>query len=168
MESSGSCRCGHLRYRFEGPFGPVANCHCAFCRRVHGAAFTTVAFVDPDRFTWLSPVQNASIYTTPQGAVRHFCGQCASPIFNYSPILKLGAVLTNSLDSPQPAPWVHVNVESKLPWLLISDGLPSFRRGPRRSRFGGSSSLILVHGFHGASWSLPPNDRLQGSCGAAR
>jgi len=130
MESSGSCRCGHLRYRFEGPFGPVANCHCAFCRRVHGAAFTTVAFVDPDRFTWLSPVKNTSIYTTPQGAVRHFCGRCASPVFNYSPILELGAVLTNSLDSPQPAPWIHVNLESKLPWLLISDGLPQFQTWP--------------------------------------
>ena len=39
-----------MRYRLTGPFGPVANCHCGFCRRVHGAAFTTVAFVAPDSF----------------------------------------------------------------------------------------------------------------------
>jgi hypothetical protein len=41
-----------------------------------------------------------------------------------------GAVLTNSLDSPQPDPWVHVNVESKVPWLVISDGLPQFQAWP--------------------------------------
>lgn len=146
MESSGSCRCGHLRYRFEGPFGPVANCHCVFCRRVHGAAFTTVALVDPDRFTWLSPVENASIYTTPQGAVRYFCGQCASPIFNYSPILELGALLTNSLDSPQPAPWLHANLESKLPWLLISDGLPQFQTWPTPEQ------LRMLVESHPGSW----------------
>ena len=35
-------------------------------------------------------------------------------------------------------------------------GSPSFRRGQRRSRFGRPSSLILVHGFPGASWSPPP------------
>jgi hypothetical protein len=97
---------------------------------VHGAAFTTVAFIDPGRFAWLSPSENASVYRTPLGAARHFCGRCASPIFNYSLPLKLGAVLTHSLDSLQPSPWAHVNVESKVPWLTISDELPQFQTWP--------------------------------------
>jgi hypothetical protein len=62
--------------------------------------------------------------------VRHFCGRCASPIFNYSPALELGAVLTHSLESGQPNPWAHVNVESKVPWLELSDALPEFETWP--------------------------------------
>jgi len=110
--------------------GPVANCHCAFCRRVHGAAFTTVAFISPDTFAWLTPAESASRYRTPLGAVRHFCGRCASPIFNFSAPLELGAVITQSLDTGQPAPWAHVNTESKVPWLTIADGLPQFPTWP--------------------------------------
>jgi hypothetical protein len=130
VEFTGGCRCGHLQYRLVGPLGPVANCHCVFCRRVHGAAFTTVAFVPPDAFAWLGPPEAASRYQTPLGAVRHFCGRCASPIFNFSPVLELGAVVTQSLHGAQPAPWVHVNVESKVPWLALADGLPQFPAWP--------------------------------------
>jgi hypothetical protein len=62
--------------------------------------------------------------------VRHFCGRCASPIFNFSPLLELGAVVTQSLDGVQPTPWVHVNLESKVPWLVIADDLPGFQTWP--------------------------------------
>jgi hypothetical protein len=64
------------------------------------------------------------------GAVRHFCGRCASPIFNFSPVLEMGGLVTQSLDGAQPAPWVHVNLESKAPWLVIADGLPRFPAWP--------------------------------------
>jgi len=130
LESTGGCRCGRLRYRFAGPFGPVANCHCGFCRRVHGAAFTTVAFVDPHGFSWSSPPEAVSRFETPLGAVRHFCGRCASPIFNFSPVLDLGALITQSLDGVQLVPWAHVNTESKAPWLVIGDALPQFPTWP--------------------------------------
>lgn len=154
MEATGGCHCGHLRYQVRGAFGPVANCHCAFCRRVHGAAFTTVAFIAPDCFTWLSPSTNPSRYHTPLGAVRSFCGRCASPIFNYSPVLELGAVITNSLDSSQPPPWLHVNVESKAPWLEIADELPRFQQWPT------SEQLRRLLAAHPGAW-IP--DRLVAS-----
>ena len=43
MKLAGGCRCGALRYQVDGDLGPVANCHCAFCRRIHGAPFTTIS-----------------------------------------------------------------------------------------------------------------------------
>jgi hypothetical protein len=64
------------------------------------------------------------------GAVRHFCGRCATPIFNVSEALELVAVVTQSLDDAQPTPWAHVNTESKVPWLVLADGLPQFLTWP--------------------------------------
>ena len=52
MKLAGGCRCGALRYQVDGDLGPVANCHCAFCRRVHGAPFTTIVFLSRDAFAW--------------------------------------------------------------------------------------------------------------------
>ena len=125
------CRCGELQYTVSHSFGPVVNCHCAFCRRVHGAAFTTVAFVPRASVAWLRGEGDASVYTTPLGNQRHFCGRCASPLFNVGGAGGLAAVVVGSLqDSDQPDPWAHVNLESKAAWHQISDGLPQFASWP--------------------------------------
>jgi hypothetical protein len=68
---------------------------------------------------------------TPHGNRRHFCGYCASPLFNVAAAGELAAVVIGSLqDAEQPAPWAHVNTESKAPWYAISDGLPAFPSWP--------------------------------------
>jgi hypothetical protein len=33
----GRCLCGELAFAASGDLAPVINCHCGFCRRVHGA-----------------------------------------------------------------------------------------------------------------------------------
>ena len=50
MTISGGCLCGAVRYAISGAIGPTGNCHCSICRRAHGAAFATWAFVDPGQF----------------------------------------------------------------------------------------------------------------------
>jgi hypothetical protein len=143
---TGGCRCGQLRYEVRGPLGGVVNCHCRFCRRVHGAAFTTVTFIGAQNFVWQTPPERAARYQTPLGSVRHFCGVCASPIFNLSRELELGGLVTNSLDGEQPAPWAHLNVESKLPWLVIGDSLPQFQAFPR------PAELVELYRRHPDAW----------------
>ena len=39
----GSCLCGNIRYEVEIIPEQVFNCHCKFCRKAHGADYTTVA-----------------------------------------------------------------------------------------------------------------------------
>jgi hypothetical protein len=89
-----------------------------------------VAFVAPSSFTWVTLPEAASTYITPMGVSRRFCGNCATPIFNFSNAEELGCVITQSLESARPAPWAHVNTESKDPWLTIADDLPQFRAWP--------------------------------------
>lgn len=127
----GTCRCARLEYAVSHAFGPVIHCHCAFCRRVHGAAFTTVAFVPRASVVWIRGETDVAVYSTPLGNRRYFCGGCATPMFNVGGAGELAAIVIGSLqDSDQPAAWAHVNTESKAPWHTISDDLPQFRTWP--------------------------------------
>jgi hypothetical protein len=129
---TGNCRCGALQYSVTHRFGPVINCHCTFCRRVHGAAFTTVAFVPRGALDWVRGEDAVAVYRTPLGNRRHFCGMCASPLFNTGGAGELAAIVVGSLqDAEQPAPWVHVNTETQAPWHRICDGLPEFLTWPK-------------------------------------
>lgn len=131
MKASGGCRCGALRYGVDGDLGPVANCHCAFCRRVHGAPFTTIVFLSHDAFAWAPGSAEPARWTTPAGNIRQFCGVCASPVCNYSTAVDLASLVVSSLpDERQPAPWMHVNTESMSPHHEIRDGLPRFAAWP--------------------------------------
>jgi hypothetical protein len=128
---AGSCLCGGLEYRVSGPFGPVVHCHCGFCRRIHGAAFTSVMLVPVASITWLPASAQPARFVTPRGSVRHFCAECATPVWNLSPVLALASVVVASLrEEHQPRAWAHVNSESKAPWVAIDDGLPRFPAWP--------------------------------------
>ena len=119
------------RYELEAEIGPVFNCHCQFCRKVHGAAFTTVAFVPRSAFRWVSESPDVAEWRTPGGSVRHFCAVCASPLCNHPREEDLLCLVVASLDDPSVAsPWVHLNTESKTPWFEIADDLPQFETGP--------------------------------------
>lgn len=131
MLIAGGCLCGALQYQVAGPLGPVASCHCAFCRRVHGAPFTTIVLVASAAVSWLPSSGEPARYETPLGNIRHFCGRCASPLWNRTPSTGLAAVVVSSLvEAAQPSPWMHVNVESKAPWFTIRDELPQFAGWP--------------------------------------
>ena len=40
----GSCLCGSVEYEISGD---IVHCHCETCRKAHGAAFSSVASVNP-------------------------------------------------------------------------------------------------------------------------
>ena len=129
---SGGCHCGDLRYAIHAELGAVANCHCGFCRRIHGAPYTTVAFVPARSFHWTAG--EARIFTTPQGSRRHFCARCGTPVVNLPAMGEHASLVMGSLDPAfQRQAWFHVNVESRLPWIDVGDGLPAFEGFPSRA-----------------------------------
>ena len=128
---TGGCFCGDLRYELDAPLGLVANCHCGFCRRIHGAPYTTVTFIRADAFRWT--LGEPRVFETPLGNLRSFCPRCASPTCNFQPPERgeFASLIVGSLDAPfQQRAWMHVNVESKLPWVDTDDGLPAFDGWP--------------------------------------
>ncbi|NND04503.1 MAG: GFA family protein [Acidimicrobiia bacterium] len=76
---SGSCLCGAVTYRSQGPFGSLLQCHCENCRRLSGnfvaatrAATKDVHIDDPaDVFRWHDL----------EYAMYGFCSRCGSTLF---------------------------------------------------------------------------------------
>lgn len=157
MTLTGGCWCGALAYEIGLPLGPVVNCHCSFCRRIHGAAYTTVALMPAEALVWTSGSGLPSTFETPLGNVRHFCGICASPVWNHAPYIEAGVVVVGSLRQEcQPAPWLHVNTESMSPAYTIADELPQYPQWP------GEEELRALCRAHPGSWVPEPLFRTSG------
>jgi hypothetical protein len=46
----GSCLCGSIKYSIDDKLELVVNCHCRFCRKAHGAPFTTLSLMPFNKF----------------------------------------------------------------------------------------------------------------------
>ena len=113
MPYTGGCLCGDVRYRLDGELGPLVNCHCQFCRRAHGSAFSTVSRVRKSALRFTSGEEQVSRF-----GGRHFCRRCATRLYNTGDSMPDHVVLVVAgLDQePSEGPVVHVNVESKAQW----------------------------------------------------
>ncbi len=124
---TGRCLCGAVRYEVDAELGPLVNCHCQFCRRAHGAAFSTMAAVPA-----------AALHVTEgedeiaRHAGRHFCRRCATRLYNTTESIPDRVMLVAASLDPEPAqpPVLHINLESKAPWYEILDGCPCFEGFP--------------------------------------
>ena len=122
----GSCLCGGVRYEVDGPFGPVALCHCGMCRKATGTAFATHATVPRAAFRLVAGAALVRRYPSSPGQRRCFCATCGSPLFGESDEAPDDVRLRLGLldDDPGVRPAYHWAVDYKAPWWHISDELP--------------------------------------------
>ena len=52
--ANGTCLCGDIRFRLDGPFQWMMHCHCSRCRKHHGSAFATFVGAPAAGFEWLA------------------------------------------------------------------------------------------------------------------
>ena len=131
MSVQGSCLCGGIKYRIDGAFGRVVNCHCSMCRKATGAAFRTRAAVPAAAFRWLAGEDLVSRYESSPGETRTFCRVCGATLatfFRDHPG-EIGLALGTLDDDPRVRASAHVFVASKAPWFEITDELPQFSEG---------------------------------------
>ena len=126
----GGCACGAVRYRLES--GPmfVHCCHCRDCQRQTGSAFVLNALIETDRVSLLrgSPSRFSAPTDSgrPHGIYR--CPECGVAVWSeYGGVAALRFVRVGTLDNPAAmSPDVHIYVRSKLPWVKLPEGVPSF------------------------------------------
>ena len=122
----GSCLCGAVRFEIRGPRGAMSHCHCAMCRKAHGAAFGTYSRVQRSDFVLLSGETGIRAYRSSPTVTRTFCGTCGSTlqwITDDRPDA-LDIAIGTLDDDPGVRPSLHIFTASKAPWFEITDALP--------------------------------------------
>lgn len=134
IDLCGGCNCGAIRYTVRGTPIAVVACHCTSCRRQSGAAYSVNLIVRANAMTVEGLASTWLDKDTQSGTplAREFCGRCGTPIRSIpSAAPKVVALKAGSLDEPAPfAPGMHIWTRSKLPWISIEEGMPSFEEGP--------------------------------------
>lgn len=121
--TTGSCLCGTVRWRMEGPYPRMTNCHCSMCRKAHAAAFATYVIADTDKYELLAGADAVSVYESSDKLHRNFCSQCGSVVpFDAGGYMVVPAGCLD--DDPGIRPGRHIFVASKAPWHVIAGDVP--------------------------------------------
>lgn len=133
----GGCLCGAIKYEIESDLKAVVNCHCGFCSKAHGAAFTTLLFVPLANLTITEGKESLKSYHVENlNADRCFCSKCGTRLYNSLPSLGRASVVVATLTMDEVLrPLAHVNTESKCSWFQVNDDLPQFLSGPSPDEF---------------------------------
>lgn len=126
MPTRGQCLCKKTSWEFSGKVTWGCYCHCDDCRRNCSAPVAAWLGIPLKNFRWTGLVPRT--HESSRGVYRHFCGICGTPMAfeaeHYEGAIHLYAA---SLENPEKfTPEFHVNYQSKLPWLQISDDLPKY------------------------------------------
>ena len=120
MTRTGSCLCGAVRYRVEGPMRPVIACHCGQCRKTSGN-FVAATSAPRDAVAVTGPVR---WFRSSDAARRGFCGTCGGNLFWDGPGANL-SIMAGTLDGATGLRLAgHIFCETKSDWLPLGDGLP--------------------------------------------
>lgn len=133
-ERSGACSCGAIRYNITGPVRAVVNCHCDSCRKRNGSAYSTYCVIAQGDIAIEHGDRDVATYENAQGARKHFCGTCGTPLYNLNPRYPgLAIVLYGSLlDQADLAPSVNIYCETQLPWVSAIASIKSFDKDIER------------------------------------
>ncbi|MFS2008061.1 GFA family protein [Duganella sp. CT11-25] len=77
----GSCLCGGIAYRAEGPVSGASHCYCIMCQKQHGAAAGSYANVASAGYVVERGADLVTEYASSGHGRRGFCRICGSTLF---------------------------------------------------------------------------------------
>lgn len=77
----GSCLCGGVAYRADGPVRHTSHCYCTMCQKQHGAASGTYANVARATFALERGAALVTEYASSDHGRRGFCKVCGSTLY---------------------------------------------------------------------------------------
>ena len=119
------CLCGAVRCEITPPTKGAAHCHCAYCRRAHGAAFVTWVIVPAEQFRIAAGRELLRWYDSSEQSRRAFCCTCGSSMLFESKLcpgeVHVARALIDGEVDQEPA--FHCFVESRVSWARLDDDL---------------------------------------------
>jgi hypothetical protein len=129
--ATGTCLCGNVRFRLDGPFQMMMHCHCSRCRKHHGSAFATFVGAPAPGFEWLAGAGDIATWSPANRSARHFCPTCGSVVPAPDDTGELRFVPAGNLvEDCGVKPEFHIFAASKAPWYEITDKVTRFAGAP--------------------------------------
>ena len=132
MEREGGCACGAVRYKLTAEPLIVHACHCRDCQRLSGSAFAMNVWIER-RHVAATGAERLVSMAVPAGSGKpqeiFRCPDCGTALWSKYHAAPGDTVLlrAGTLDHPETvAPDVHIFTRSRLPWIELPKGVPSF------------------------------------------
>lgn len=126
----GGCDCRAVRYRVEVPPLFVHCCHCRWCQRESGSAFALNAMIESDQVVDLGVPPELVLTPSESGDGQTIarCPHCRVAVWSHyagsGPVVTF--VRVGTLDNPDLLPPdIHIFTQSRQPWVVIPEGMPS-------------------------------------------
>ncbi|SNY92032.1 Uncharacterized conserved protein [Cohaesibacter sp. ES.047] len=129
----GSCLCGGVSFRIQGPFEHFFLCHCSHCRKGTGSAHASNLFSNSAHLTWLAGEDLIARYNLPDTRhSRSFCKCCGAALPSVQQDNSGIMVPAGCLDTPvELEPTAHIFTGSRANWdekledVIRFDALPT-------------------------------------------
>ena len=132
MSLEGGCACGEIRYRLTAAPMIVHACHCRDCQRQTGSAFVINLWIER-QFVEVSGGEPIAFQVPPGSSGQPHeifaCGKCGTRLWSkyYAAPGDTLLLRAGTLDDPAAVvPDVHIFTRSKLPWIELPAGVPTF------------------------------------------
>ncbi len=123
----GECYCGEVHYQIDGDIKVMYSCHCSRCRKMSGASCTTNGIVNAEQFRFTKGKEHLAQFGAGEYG-RFVCSHCFTWLYACAPqypgvmFVPCGTLNTD----PGKQIEYHCWVDSKAPWVEITDGLHQF------------------------------------------
>jgi hypothetical protein len=125
----GGCACGAVRYRLSSRPLFVHCCHCLNCQRQTGSAFVINLLIEAEGVEILAAAPQPVDVPRDDGGVQQIfrCPGCQVAVFSEYGRPGVWFVRSGTLDDPTHiAPDVHIYTRSKVDWVTVPEGTPTF------------------------------------------
>ena len=143
----GRCTCGEVVYEMQDTPLFVHCCHCTWCQRETGSAFVINALIESAKLAVVSGSAEAIDLSSESGHGQRVyrCPTCRVAL--WSQYLGAGDLVSfvraGTLDNPAACPPdIHIYTSTKLPWVVLPDGVPAMEGFYRRSEMWPEASLV--------------------------
>lgn len=135
FERDGGCQCGAVRYRIHAKPVAVRLCHCTFCQRQSGSAFSMSMMIPDGAFVVLQGELKTWCRSSDAGreVVTTFCPECGTRITGRSEVyqgfvnVRPGTLDDRSWLQPTDSYWMS----EKQPWVSLPDGIREHQAQPK-------------------------------------